>query len=451
MLKKLLTHIVMLLRNTKYLVFLLALGLVVTPKASQAIQCIDLINKIEQKQSLSPPPFILDFFKTDTAEKAITEQLKAQDKALWRIDLQHFYEFSIRVLQKHVTGSSVRSTLGKERSRQLNLMHYLAQGKHNEAIDIYRKLFDTVELSFWVIKNTKQQLAELDQSQGAMKIKLEKRLFLQSRKFAQNYGEYIHIRNFLENATDQVGANPLFIETAQKVLRNLGVHKFSVVNPDYASLKIPEERVSLAEVKTLFRSSGQFTRLKLLGDFRNEVLSVFRYLLSAEILVSTVDNIISKFPPHAADKLKSLVGLMRSAHLRHRTLPLIIEIESLPHDQSLRLNELRKKNSITTNDELLVTYARTVEFTESFNDLKVQAKIQAELPNNLIMKSFYERLLAAEARALKLPDISLYEKISNIDVVFTLIQSGLIIKMTAPQVFGSVSEFFNFILTAGLF
>lgn len=435
--------------NLRFLSVFVGLAILANSFSLQAApRCAELSDRLNLRPIEAARDNTLE--KPAITEQNITDQLKAQDKALWRIDLQHFYELAVRVLQKHVTVSSVRSTLAKEKSRQLNLIHYLSQGKHNEAIDIYRPLFDNVELAYWVVKNTQKQLED-PTLEATTRIKLEKRLFLQSRKFAHGYGEYIHIRKFLENASEQVGASSLFIETAKKTLLYLGVHKFSEVHPDYAALKIPEERVSLTDIKTLFRSSGQFTRLKLLADFRNEVLSALRYLVSAEILVSTVDGVINKFPPHTADKLKSLVGLMRSTHLRHRTLPLIIEIESLPLNPEMRLTELRKKNSITTNDELLVTYARTVEFTDSFNALKAHAKLRAKEHNNAIGKSFYERLLAAEARATKLPDISLYEKTSNIDIAYTLIQCGIIIKVTAPQVFGSFGEFINFVFGAGLF
>lgn len=378
----------------------------------------------------------------------VTRDLQAQDKALWRIDLQHFYESAVQFLQKRVTVSSVRSTLAKERGRKLNLMHFLAQGKHNEAIDIYRRLFDNVELSYWTIKNTERQLQDPELVLET-KLKLEKRLFLKKRLFAQNYGEYVSVRQYLEGVSEHSSASPLFVETATRVLRSLGVHKFSEIHQDFAALRIPEERVPLQEVKTLFRSESQYTRLKLLADFRNEILSALRYLVSSEILVSSVDNILSRFPPRAADKLKNLVGLMRSAQLRHRTLPQIVEIESLPHDMDMRLTELRKKNSLTNNDELLVTYARTVEFTDSFNEIKAHAVVKSAEPGNNIMKAFNERLLAAEARAKNLPDISLYEKMSNIDVAYTLVQAGIVIKVTAPQIFNSVSDFFSFLANAG--
>jgi hypothetical protein len=400
-----------------------------TTSLSAAPRCISLVNLINEQKS--------------------TDQLKAQDKALSKIDLEHFYQLAIRVLQQHVTVSSVRSTLAKERSRQLNLTHFLSQGKHNEAIDIYRQLFDNVELSYWLIKNTQAQL-KTENLDATIKSKLEKRLFLHSRKFAQNYGEYIDVRTLLENPTAQANSTPLFIETAQKTINYLGVHKYSEAKADFASLKIPEERVTLRDIKTLYRSSSLFTRLKLLGDFKSEILTALRYMVSSEILVGTVDRVINKFPPATADKLKSMLGLVRSAHLRHRTLPLIIEIESLPHDAEMRLTELRKKNSITTHDELLVTYARTVEFSDSFNSIKAHAKIRAQEPENTIQKNFYERLVDAEARAAKLPDISLYEKTSNIDNLYTLIQTGIILKVTGPEVFSSFTDFLNFVLGKGL-
>jgi hypothetical protein len=420
---------------------------------SAAKSCRALVNSIfETTARAAKPPAASNQSRIKEnpvqTHAEVTRELQAQDKALWRIDLQHFYESAVQFLQKRVTVSSVRSTLAKQRGRKLNLMHFLSQGKHNEAIDIYRRLFDNVELSYWTIKNTERQLQD-PQLQIETKLKLEKRLFLKKRLFAQNYGEYISVRQYLEGIDANTAASPLFTETAARVLRSLGVHKFSEIHEDFAALKIPEERVPLQDVKNLFRSESQYTRLKLLADFRNEILSALRYLVSSEILVSGIDNILSRFPPRAADKLKNLVGLMRSAQLRHRTLPQIVEIESLPHDMEMRLQELRKKNSLSNNDELLVTYARTVEFTDSFNEIKAHAAVRAAEPQNNIMKTFNERLLAAEERAKHLPDISLYEKMSNIDVAYTLIQAGIVIKVTAPQVFNSAGDFFNFLVNAG--
>ena len=257
----------------------------------------------------------------------ITRELEEQDRSLWRINIQHFYESAVQFFQKRVTVSSVRSTLAQERSRKLNLIHFLSQGKHNEAIDIYRRIFDNVELSYWTIKTTERQLLQEDLP-VTTKIRLEKRLLWTKRLFAQNYGEYIAVRSYLQNIDGNSNASPLFIETAAQVLKYLGVHKFSEVNPDFASLHIPEDRVPLQEVKNLFRSGSEYTRYKLLGDFRNEIFSALRYLVSSEILVSGVDAVLNRFPPHAADKLKNLVGLMRSAQLRQRNLPQLVEIHT---------------------------------------------------------------------------------------------------------------------------
>ena len=384
----------------------------------------------------------------------ITRELKAQDQALWKVNLQHFYESAVQFMQKRVTVSSVRSTLAQQGSRKLNLIHFLGQGKHNEAIDIYRRTFDKVELSFWTIKLTEQQLQSPNLTVFE-KWNLQRRLLLNKRSFAQNYGEYVSVRQYLESVDASTNASPLYFETAERVLKNLGVHKFSEVKPDFAALRIPEQRVSLVAVKELFRSESQYTRFKLLADFRSEIGTALRYLVSSEILVGAVDSIINTLPKvgfkvEAVDKLKNLVGLMRSAQLRHRALPQIIEIENLPHDLDMRLMELRKKNSLTTHDELLVTYARTVEFTDTFNELKAHAAKKGEEPNNIIMKHFHERLLAAETRAAELPDISLYEKMSNIDLMYTLVQAGIVLKMTGPQVFNSFSDFFNYMLSAGV-
>lgn len=383
-------------------------------------------------------------------EADITREIEEQDAALWKIGVQHFYERAINFLQKHVTVSSVRSGLAKQRSRKLNLIHFLNEGKSNEATDIFRKQFDDVELSFWLIKTFRSQLEVLPE--GSMtRMRLNRRLKMSEFKFSQNYGEYIAIRSYLDGVNETTSRKPLFVETAQKTLRNLGAHKFSEIYPEYASLHIPEERPALADIKALFRSSTHYTRLKLWSDFKGEIFSALRYFVSSEVIIGALDSVINRFPPVTSDKLKSLSGLMRSAQMRQRNLPQLVEIESLPNDANLRLEELRQKNTLTKNDELLVTYARTVEFTDSFNEIKEAARNRAKNPDDNIHRDFYERMLQAEQRAFNLPDISLYERMSNIDVMYTLIQCGIIIKVAGPHVFHSSAEFFNFLLGVPFF
>lgn len=428
--------------------FVIGFGLLIPVLGHTAPKCRALVQLI----SASAPPALV----AATSEAAlptveqVTQEIRAQDKALFRIDLQHFYESAVRFMQKHVTGSSVRSSLARESSRRMNMTFFLNAGKSNEAIDIYRRLFDDVELSYWIIKNSREQLQSLPEN-SSLRFKLQKRILRANFKFAQNYGEYIGVRAYLEKMSEPGAASPQFVEAAQKTLRALGVHKFSEVNPDFASLRIPENRVQLADIKALFRSSAHYTRLKLWHDFKSEIASALRYFVSAEVLVGRIEDVLNRFPPRVSDKLKSLTGLIRSAQMRQRTLPQLVEIESSIPDIKVRLDMLRQKNTLSPHDELLVSYARTVEFTEGFNDIKAEAKRLSEQPDDNIHKAFYQRLLAAEERAAKLPDISLYEKMSNIDVLFTLVQCGIIIKVTGPQVFHSTTEFLNFLVGVPFF
>jgi predicted nucleic acid-binding protein len=379
-----------------------------------------------------------------TVRDVVDADITEQDRALWKVDLQHFYEQAIQFVQKKITVNSVRSTTAIEQRRKLNLMHFLNESKHNEAIDIYRRQFDDVELSYFMIKNDQEALYDTSLNQIS-RLKLQKRLLKYKRLFAKNYGEYIGVRSYLENVLRSTTLSPSYIEAAGLTLKYLGVHKFSEVNADFASLHIPEERVNVSDIKALFRSSSTFVRLKLVNDFKNEIVSALKYFVSAEVLIQSTNAIFNKFPAPVADKLKSLTGLMKSAQLRNRYLPQIIDIESLSGDMNLKLEELRRKNSISPNDELLVTYARTTDFTDTWNALKSAAEQRALEPNNNIHKAFLERMKNAEARAVKLADISLYEQISNIDVLYTVIQCGILLKVTAPQVFHSAHVFLSFL------
>lgn len=432
----------------------MTLSLLAPVSGQTAPQCRVLVNSITQPTAPRAP-------RTEARNEGVTEpvrlteaevtrEIQAQDKSLFRIDLQHFYESAVRFMQKHVTGSSVRSSVARERSRRMNMTYFLNAGKSNEAIDIYRRLFDDVELSYWVIKNSREQLETLP-ADSPLRFKLQRRIIRSNFRFAQNYGEYIGVRSYLEKMSEPGAAHPQFVEAAQKTLRALGVHKFSDVNPDFASLRIPEERVQLAEVKALFRSSAHYTRLKLYSDFKSEIASALRYFFSAEVIVGRIEAVLNKFPPATSDALKKVTLLARSAQMRQRTLPQLVEIEGSGSNVRVRLDMLRQKNTLTQNDELVVTYARTVEFTDGFNELKAEAKRLAEQPDNTIAKAFYDRMLAAEERASKMPDISLFEHASNIDVVLTLVQCGIIIKVAGPQVFHSTTEFLNFLVGVPFF
>ncbi len=436
----------------------IGLGLLAPAAGQSAPQCRVLVSSITavaapaapRSEPTAEPKKTEARDLSELTEADITREIEAQDSALWKIGVQHFYERAINFLQKHVTVSSVRSGLARQRSRKLSLIHFMNEGKSDEATDIYRKQFDDVELSYWLIKNFRAQLAVLPEG-SVVRFKINRRLKWAELKFAQNYGEYISVRSYLESINENSSSKPLFLATAQKTLRNLGAHKFSEIYPEYASVHIPEERPELREIKALFRSSTHYTRLKLWSDFKSEIFSALRYFVSSEVLVGALDSVVNRFPPVASDKLKSAMGLVRSAQLRQRNLPQLVEIESLPNDANLRLEELRQKNTLTKNDELLVTYARTVEFTDSFNEIKQAAMLRAKNPDDNIHRDFYQRMLQAEERAFNLPDISLYERMSNIDVMYTLIQCGIIIKVAGPHVFHSAAEFFNFLVGVPFF
>jgi hypothetical protein len=236
-------------------------------------------------------------------------------------------------------------------------------------------------------------------------------------------------------------------EAATKTLLYLGVHKFNETNIDYKSLEIPTERPTMAEIKDLFRSKAQYTRIKLFSDFKAEIVTVVKYILSSEILIGTVDSIFNKFPSETALKLKRFTGLMQTEKIRTRYLNVVIDIETLPHDDRLRFETLRKKNAATPNDELLITYARTVDFSDSWNSLKATAKAKTLVENDVIYNKFYERMVEAEAKAVRMGDISIFDKDSNIDNIIVVIQTGLILKYAGPAVFHSAPELWTYVLS----
>lgn len=390
-------------------------------------------------------------FLFPSSSDGIIDTLNEQETSLKLIAIQHFYQNAVNFLQKHVTVSSFRSTTAIQERNKMNMIDFLKNGKYEEAIDIYRDKFDAVELSYWMIKNDQKALSALEKK-GTLspklisaRTKLRVRLQIFERRFAKHYGEYISIRTYLEKIVEEAEVSPIFLDAAKKTIRYLGVHKFSKVYEDFKSLNIPEKRPSLSDIKNLYRSKAKFTRLKLWNDFKNEIISVIKFAISSEVVIGAVHRIFNKFPPNVAFHLKAFTGVLESAKLNNRYLPLLVEIESLPDDQSLRLEDLRQKNSTTPHDELLITYARMVDFTDSWNELKAHAATRAEEPNNLIYKKFYERMLDAEQKAMKLPDRSLFEETSNIDTIFIVIQAGIVLKLVGVEKIKSWDDLARFL------
>ena len=389
--------------------------------------------------------------RSDDEAKNISDELSEQDEALKKIAIQHFYEGAIRFLQTKITGSSIHSTGAQRDKNKFQLIRFLFAGKHDAAINLYRKVFDNVELSYYRIQQDLETLRRLEAAPESSHIdiaKLELKLQVYQRRFAKHYGEYLVVRAYLEKVSNDKTLNTVFVETAKTTLKYLGIHKFSEIHEDFAALEIPESRVTIQEIKSLFRSKALYTRIKLWNDFKAEIYSVIKYIISSEVIVGTIEGAFNKFPPNVALKLKEFTGLLRSAKHRFRYTKLIFDLETYPSDVPLRLEELRRKNSTTPNDELLITYVRMVDFSDSWNDMKAYAKTKADNGTNRIYQNFYDRMLAAEDKALALKsDISGLELSSNIDTIIVMIQTGLILKYAGPQTFATLNDFFSYAAT----
>jgi hypothetical protein len=423
--------------------FLVILGLVTGLSANaSAPRCGGLMDLLTAKAA----PAKTEVKKVVPDENAILAELQAQEKSIFRVNMQHFLERSIRILQRHVTAKTIRSSTAIQQRRRLQLIHLLNEGKHNEAIDLFRKTFDDVELAFHMIKSDEAALQ--NSSLNLLnKLKLQKRHFFNQRKFAHNYGEYLGTRSYLEKAISDEKLPESFRNTAELTLRYLGARKFSKDHPEYAALNIPKERPEIGQIRALFNSSGRYTRLMLWKDFRNEIFRVAKYFVSSEVIVQGVDNFFNRLPvpPHVADAIKKFTFLLGSVQLRNRHIPLLVEIESLPENAGLRLEALRSKNASTRNDELLVTYVRTVEFTDSWNAHKAEAEKRVKADSkNTALKNFYDRMLAAETRAAKLEDVSIFENTASLDVMLRVVQVGVLLKYYGPENFNSLSEWMSF-------
>lgn len=187
--------------------------------------CSDLFQE-DTVISDEEKPLTLEEEQTLSEAAKISEEVEEQNGALKKIAIQHLYEKAITFLQTKVTGTSIRSTEALKNRRKLQLIGFLKGGKYSEAINIYRHVFENVELSFHRINQdmgTIERLRaqpELDKSDMA---NLQMRLQVYQRRFAASYGEYISIRTYLEKLGSDPAIDAVTAETAQKTLRDSDV------------------------------------------------------------------------------------------------------------------------------------------------------------------------------------------------------------------------------------
>lgn len=387
----------------------------------------------------------------------VTEKIKAQDAALFKIAVHHFYKNATQFLQKKVTTSSYRNTRAIREFNKLNLDYYLKTGNAEEAYHLYETIFDNVELSYWSIKNDLKSVEELKKMSSDAKViakgrawwRLKLRLRVYSNRFAKSFDEYSEIRPYLEaRAALEKPASELSLseQTARQVLEKLKVDEFSREKPDFVVLDIPPERPKMDDIAELFKNDHEFVTRALFQEFKGEILAVAKFVMTGEWAVGMLENVFNRFPSEVAFKLKNMTGLMKSMRLRFRTLPLIVMNETLPSHNAealkIRLDDLRIKNTLTAEDELLITYARVVEFSDTWKELKDFAAKYGEESKNKTYQKFASRMEAAELKAETLPDISLLAHTSNIDALYTIIHTGILLYIFGPSVYADGG--FNF-------
>ncbi|MEK7354820.1 MAG: hypothetical protein AAB250_00125, partial [Bdellovibrionota bacterium] len=341
---------------------------------------------------------------------------------------------------RQFNGQYQRSSLIKAKLRLDSFDDHLVAGENGPAVDIYRTLFREVELKFWIVKSVDKRLSELDKSVGSREtgdVKAERLSLAKERSDAlkligENYGEYVSARELLEKIIATEGnigpsvfgpapAPPgheshaeraLYAAAAKKVMASLGIKNLAQLFP---KLGLPNERAALADLKTLFRTEPEALKAKLKKDRADGRWATLKVFTLAGPILNAIDGMVSRFPAKFADSIRAITGLAHRVSIRNKYIPMIERVLNLPENPLMRLELVRKLNSQNPNDEFLVVFARTVDATQTWSDMKAEAVKQGA--TNTIYATYAERMVDAEARAKKAGDLALNYDSSPADKV----------------------------------
>lgn len=344
-------------------------------------------------------------------------------------------------------GQIERQSTADARRKEAQLSIHIQRGERNAAIDLYRTIFRSVEYSYLRILQIRDQLQALesqatDDAQLAMGIQDQHFLLsAESRKllieFGSNYSEYIRARQKLEKLIDdarsqasrflddensadntqqiQAEDRKRFADNAEIVLKSLQITSLLSAFPDSG---LREEPITVKELHDFFRAEPEAQIANVQSDLTEE-----QRIRRWAILYPAIEAfrfLVYRLPIWAVRPTSMAMGISYNHYVREKYFPDIERLVRYSAGQGKPIDflyeELAKINSkfhIIRQDEFLVTLARIKDATKLWIDLKAEAK---RLSNtDPIYAAYYERMITAEGRALKLGDLPLYFEGSNAD------------------------------------
>lgn len=367
------------------------------------IQNTPAVSETSVREEVSKSPE-----KEKTAlEKITQEQLEAAAKEL--AEQMSSLESKIE-WWSNLTGQYERTSLFALRDRRKKFIFYFEKSNElYEAVNIYRETFKNLELSFLQMKKYySTPVAERGALYSAKQIKEIETVF------GENYGDYKHVRQYLEammvkEPSDATSPEGLAYANAKYVLGRLGV---PVMAERFEGLAATRERPSLTEIENLFRSTPGPLFAKLKRDLREERSLAIRTFVYGTLQLQAIQQLIFKvLPAKLKEPITNFLGINYNSYVLKRYLSdieLVVSAKT-PENQLAVFREIAAKHS---SNDFYLTFARLVSYTDIWINLR---KLVVERKDAAVYKRLLEDMDKAEAQLKDYSFLPQFHKPSLID------------------------------------
>lgn len=370
------------------------------------------------------------------------DAFKSKEEVYAEIDLMTTVENS-RDFWQAFAGQSERQADIKANRSFLLLQFHLLTGDSGLAVNLYRKLFRSVELGIHKVREIENDLATKDLTDVERTAKAAERITL-VREFGVNYGEYMRVRQYLENEiTEAIAAlkaalpddaaravameDPAFkakVEAipAYKTFKNLGV---SNVRKLWPAAEIASDRVSGREVKEFFENTEAVMAMLRHGRSQERWAAargfVFPFLQLARFFLHRV-------PLAYRETVTYALGLSYDMYLRDRYFPDVMRVMRIKDNVEAQLELFMSLNTKAEKDELAMVFARLISAQKTWTAMKEFAATQKD--KNHLIDEFVKVMSDAETKARKAGPLSLFhqkswsQKISKMTILVITAASG---------------------------
>lgn len=346
-------------------------------------------------------------------------------------------------------GQIERKNVAEARKKEAQLAIHLQRGEKNAAIDLYRTTFRAVEFGYIRVKQIRVEMQKLENSQTddpelGREIETQHFLLAQEQRlrlkeFGTNYSEYIRARQKLERLIDeaksivskdadtengadtyhmlQIAEREKFARNAELVLSSLQIRSLLEAAPE---AELPQTVLTVQEIHEFFKQEAEAIEAHLTSDLTEEE-RIRRWAVIYPML-EAFRSVVYRLPTWAVSPTSLALGLSYNHYVREKYFP---DVERLlryrtnpDHNIENLYEELTRINAqyaSVRQDDFLVTLARVKDATKLWIELKQESKRLSDASEEAIYDQFYERMLEAEKRALKMGDLPLYFEGSPVD------------------------------------